>query len=69
MDWNAAGPWKIEDLDGNSLVVSKDLELAYFKATSLIYASTKLWEISPDEYVVVLEDGTVVNTIKKNVQE
>jgi hypothetical protein len=33
MDWNAAGPWQIEDLEGNSLIVNDDLEMAYFKAT------------------------------------
>jgi hypothetical protein len=65
MDWNAAGPWRIEDPEGNSLVVNTDLELAYYKAKSLIYEVAQLREISPDEYEVVLEDGNVINKIRK----
>jgi hypothetical protein len=66
MDWKERGPWKIEDLEGNSLVVNDDLEMAYFKATSLIYDLTcRLREISSDEFEIVVGDGTVVNTIRR----
>ena len=65
MDWNAAGPWKIEGSEGNSLIVNNDLEMAYFKARSLIYESTRLREISQEEYEILLDDGSVVNTIKR----
>lgn len=50
MDWHATGPWKIEDLEGNSLGINDDLVIAYFKATSLICdLTTQLREISLDE--------------------
>ncbi|HEY3419381.1 MAG TPA: hypothetical protein VGK23_02390 [Methanomassiliicoccales archaeon] len=65
MDWNAAGPWKIEDLEGNSLIVNTDLELAYYKATSLLYEFSQLREVSLDEYEIVLGDGIVINTIER----
>ena len=44
IDWTYKAQWKISDLEGNSLTVNTDLELAYFKARSLLYAGTEFRE-------------------------